>query len=179
MQCCNPSPKGSYQYPDSTGAYEDFHVQRGYVQQWLEYLRIHHPTFSHPEIQIDNERIQQLPKDGLVHDQLLNLTTSEIDEEDTEEDQGPPEDGGQPATNLHSNGFVPDLHITTHEIDQLQNAAHGPPDIPALTMPVVHGTPLSEHGSNIAINAFPTLFPTGKGGFDEPRQHKVSEKDWA
>jgi len=23
------------------------------------------------------------------------------------------------------------------------------------------------------------LFPTGRGGFDEPRQHKVSEKDWA
>ena len=46
-------------------------------------------------------------------------------------------------------------------------------------MPVVRGTPLSEYGSNIAINAFPTLFPTGKGGFDEPRQHKVSEKDWA
>jgi len=46
-------------------------------------------------------------------------------------------------------------------------------------MPVVHSTPLSEYGANIAINVFPTLFPTGKGGFDEPRQHKVTEKDWA
>jgi len=157
--------------------FEDFHVHRGHIQQWLDYLRNHHPTFRHPDIQIDNEQIQQLPEDGLVHDQLLNLTTSEID---SEEDQGPVEDGdNQPPANLHSDGFVPDLHIATHEIDQLQNAAHAPPDVQVLTMPVVHGTPLSEYGSNIAINAFPTLFPTGGGGFDEPRQHKVTEKDWA
>jgi hypothetical protein len=41
------------------------------------------------------------------------------------------------------------------------------PDVQLLTMLVMHGTPLSEYGSNIAINAFPTLFPTGKGGFNE------------
>lgn len=64
-------------------------------------------------------------------------------------------------------------------MDQLRNAAHAPPDVQVLSMPVVRGTPLSEYGSNIAISAFPTLFPTGKGGFDEARQHKVSEKDWA
>jgi len=163
--------------PNTTGLFEDFRVRRNHIQQWLDYLRSHHPTFQHPDTQIDNDRIQQLPEDGLVHDQLLNLTTSEID---PEEDQGPPEDGdNQSPANLHSNGFVPDLNITTHEIDQLRNAAQAPPDVQVLTMPVVRGTPLSEYGSNIAINAFPTLFPTGKGGFDEPRRHKVSEKDWA
>ena len=46
-------------------------------------------------------------------------------------------------------------------------------------MSVVQGTPLSEYGSNIASNEFTTLFLTGRGGFDEPRDHKVSEKDWA
>lgn len=162
---------------DDTGAFEDFRVRRGYVQQWLNYLKDHHPTFHLPDIQIDNDRIQQLPENGLVHDQLLNLTTSEID---PEEDQGPPEgDDNEPPANLHSNGFVPDLHITTHEVDQLRNAAQAPPDEQVLTMPIVRGTPLSEYGSNVAINAFPTLFPTGRGGFDEPREHKVSEKDWA
>jgi len=163
--------------PNTTGLFEDFRVRRNHIQQWLDYLRSHHPTFQHPDTQIDNDRIQQLPEDGLVHDQLLNLTTSEID---PEEDQGPPEDcDDQSPANLHSNGFVPDLNITTHEIDQLRNAAQAPPDVQVLTMPVVRGTPLSEYGSNIAINAFPTLFPTGRGGFDEPRRHKVSEKDWA
>ena len=114
----------------------------------------------------------------MVHNQLLNLSTSEID---SEEDQGPPEheDDNQPPMNLHSNGFVPDLHFSGHEIDQLQNAACPPPDTPVLNMPVVCGTPLSEYGTNVAINAFPTLFPAGKGGFDEQRQHKVSESDWA
>lgn len=161
---------------DDTGAFEDFRVRRDCVQQWLNYLRDHHPTFRFPDIQIDNDRVQQLPENGLVHDQLLNLTTSEIN---SEEDQGPPEgDDNEPPANLHSNGFVPDLHITTHEVDQLRNAAQAPPDVQVLSMPVVRGTPLSEYGSNVAINAFPTLFPTGRGGFDEPREHKVSEKVW-
>ena len=161
------------------GVFKDFCVRRGHVQQWLNYLKNHHPTFQHPEIEIDDNILQQLPEDALVHNQLLSLSTSEID---SEEDQGPPEDGGgdnQPPANLQSNGFVPDLHVTAHEIDQLRDAAHAPPDVPVLTMPVVRGTPLSEYGSNIAVSAFPTLFPTGSGGFDEPREHKVSEKDWA
>ena len=103
--------------PNDTGVFKDFRVRRNYVQQWLNYLRAHHPTFRHPDIQIDDDRIQQLPEDGLVHEQLLTLTTSETD---PEEDQGPPEDSdGQPPANLYSDGFVPDLHITTHEIDQL------------------------------------------------------------
>ena len=162
--------------PADTAAFEDFWVHRNHIQQWLNYLRDHHPTFQNSDILIDDDRIHQLPEDGFVHDQLLNLTTSEIDSED----QGPPEDGDNPTdSNLHSNGFVPDLHIASHEINQLRNVAHPPPDVPVLTMPVVRGTPLSEYGSNIAINAFPTLFPTGRGGFGEPREHKVSERDWA
>ena len=173
--------------PNDTAVFEDFCVRRNHIQQWLNYLRVNHPAFQNPNIQIDDDIIQQLPEDELVHNDLLNLTTSEID---SEEDQGPPEDSdNQPPTTLHSEGFVPDLHIGMHEIDQLCNAAHPPiarppiarppPETPILTAPVVHGTPLSEYGSNIAINAFPTLFPTGRGGFDEPRQHEVSEKDWA
>ena len=162
--------------PNDT-AFEDFRVRRGHIQQWLNYLKEHHPTFRQPDVQIDDTRIQQLPEDELVHDQLLQLTTSEVN---PEEDQGPPEDGDdQPPTNLHSNGFVPDLHATTNEIDQLRNAARIIPDGQVLTMPVVRGTPLSEFGSNIAINAFPTLFPTGEGGFDVQRPHQVAEKDWA
>jgi hypothetical protein len=36
------------------------------------------------------------------------------------------------------------------------------PNVQLLTMPVVHGTPLSEYGSNIAVNAFPALFLLAK-----------------
>jgi hypothetical protein len=72
---------------------------------------------QNPDIQINNDRIQQFPEDEFVHNQFLTPTTSEID---SEEDQGTPEDvDTHPSTKLHSN-----LHIATHEIDQLQNAAH-------------------------------------------------------
>jgi len=105
-----------------------------------------------------------------------STTTSETD---SEEDQGPPEDGdNQPLANLHSNGLS--LTSTFPHMKLINfGMLHMPPDVQVLSMPVVHGNPLSEYGANIVINAFPTLFPTGKGGFDEPRQHKVTEKDWA
>jgi hypothetical protein len=105
-------------------------------------------------------------EDGLVHDQLLNLKTSEID---SEEGQGPPEEGDdQPSANLHSNGFVPDPTFSYMKWINFEMLHMFPlPDVQLLTMLVMHGTPLSEYGSNIAINAFPTLFPTGKGGFNE------------
>ena len=130
--------------PNDTAVFEDFRVRRNHIQQWLNYLRVNHPTFQNPNIQIDDDIIQQLPEDALVHGDLLNLTTSEID---SEEDQGPPEDNdNQPPTNLRSDGFVPDLHIGMHEIDQLRNAARPPtarpptvrppPETPVLTAPV-------------------------------------------
>ena len=61
---------------------------------------------------------------------------------DSKEDQGPPEDediegGNQQPPNLHSNGFVPNLHISAHEIDQLREPAQAPPDVPVLSIPVV------------------------------------------
>ena len=119
--------------PNDTAVFEDFRVHRNHIQQWLNYLRVNHPTFQNPNIQIDDDIIQQLPEDELVHNDLLNLTTSEID---SEEDQGPPEDSdNQPPTTLHSEGFVPDLHIGMHEIDQLCNAAHPPIARPPIARP--------------------------------------------
>jgi hypothetical protein len=41
----------------------------------LHHLRAYHPTFSHPDIQIDDEWIQQLPEDGLF---MTNSSTSKL-----------------------------------------------------------------------------------------------------
>ena len=49
-----------------------------------------------------------------------------------------------------------------------------------LTMPSVHGTLINEHaGLKIAIDAFPTLFPTGEADFSVNCQHKLDMKEWA
>ena len=47
-------------------------------------------------------------------------------------------------------------------------------------MPSMHGTPISEHaGPHIAIDAFPTLFPTEKADIAAEHDEAVEMKDWA
>jgi hypothetical protein len=47
-------------------------------------------------------------------------------------------------------------------------------------MPAVRSTPIPENGVyQIAIDAFPTLFPTGKADFNAPRGQKMSMEEWA
>jgi hypothetical protein len=47
-------------------------------------------------------------------------------------------------------------------------------------MPIVQGTPISEYGDQkIAIDAFPTLFPTGKADFKDHHDIKVTMEEWA
>ena len=48
------------------------------------------------------------------------------------------------------------------------------------TMPSMRGTSISEHaGHQIAIDAFPTLFPTGKADIAATHDEAVEMKDWA
>jgi hypothetical protein len=85
------------------------------------------------------------------------------------QDLGPPQEGlnlGDKAL-LFTHGFVPNLSTRQTEIEQLHAAAfhNGTPII--ITMPLVHGTPLHEHaGHTIAVDAFPSLFPTGKADYN-------------
>jgi hypothetical protein len=47
-------------------------------------------------------------------------------------------------------------------------------------MPNICGTPINEYsGYKIAIDAFPTLFPTGQADFNMSRTHNVKMQEWA
>ena len=98
-------------------------------------------------------------------------------------DAGPPEaDDGNPqdqGERLYSRGFVPNLQDGLTELEHLQHAAAniGPY---VLTIPEIRGTPISEYsGHQIAIDAFPTLFPSGKADYNAPREIKVTMEEWA
>ena len=97
---------------------------------------------------------------------------------------GPPEashDGDAQQPNpLFSAGFVPNLQDRQTEEDHLRQAALQADDPVILTMPSMCGTPISEHsGHKIAIDAFPTLFPTGKADIAAEHDEDVDMKDWA
>jgi hypothetical protein len=150
------------------------------MQKWLEYLQDHHPTFKSRHVTIDWQRLNQPPVDGYVYNQLHTIQSQDIPEPD--QDVGPPQEGESPdeQTPLFTHGFVPNLNTGQTEMDQLRAAAF-PPDAPIiLTMPTVRGTPISEHdGRQIAIDAFPSLFPNGTADFAAPRDIKVTMTEWA
>ncbi|KAJ7811317.1 hypothetical protein B0H13DRAFT_1492448, partial [Mycena leptocephala] len=50
--------------------HQDFRVRRPVVEQWLKYLEAHHPTFRSRQVNIDWERLSQLPLDASVHARL-------------------------------------------------------------------------------------------------------------
>src|ERR1700683_3011309 len=94
---------------------------------------------------------------------------------------GPPEashDGDSQQPNpLFSAGFVPNLQDRQTGKDHLRQAALQTDDPVILTMPSMCGTPISEHsGHKIAIDAFPTLFPTGKADIAAERDEDMDMK---
>ncbi len=162
--------------------FQDFRVRRHAIQQWLQYLEANHPTFQSRRVRVDYTLLDQLPEDGLVHDRMCSMENQELD--DLFRDQGPPEDSGdtapQPDGPLFTGGFVPNVTHRTTELDQLHAAALGGDAPVILTMPNIWGTPINEHsGQQIAIDAFPTLFPTGKADFWANRTQNVKMQEWA
>jgi len=171
---------------DNTGSneavHQDFRVRRGAIQAWLQYLEVHHPTFQSRQVTVDYQRINQLPENGLVHNQLRNIENQYLD--DVFQDVGPPEasDNHSEGHNdpLYSAGFAPNMRDSRTEEEQLRQAALNSGDPIILPMPSVRGTPISEYsGRPIAIDAFPTLFPTGEADFEANRALKVDMKEWA
>jgi hypothetical protein len=162
--------------------HQDFRVRRGAIQTWLQYLEVHHPTFHSRQVTVDYGRINQLPENGLVRDRLRNIESQYL--EDVFQDVGPPEASDNHSTEpndpLYSAGFVPNMHDSHTEEEQLRQAAFNSGDPIILPMPSVQGTPISEYsGHSIAIDAFPTLFPTGQADIEANHALKVDMKEWA
>lgn len=176
--------RSGVQAENNATIHQDFRVWRHVIQVWLQYLEQHHPTFRQGAemcVIVDYACLTSLPEDGLVHEQLRNVKSGTL--EDAFQDVGPPEtDGGvqEEQDPLYSAGFVPNMHNGQTEEEQLRQAALNSDDPVVLTMPSVHGTPISEYsGRRIAIDAFPSLFPTGKADLEEPQALKVDMKEWA
>lgn len=165
--------------------HQHFRECRNVLETWLKYLEEHHPTFRQgagQRLHIDYERLQQLPLDGSVHEQLCNVESGTLD--DAFQDVGLPEAdtpaSGQQADPIYSARFVPTMQNGQTEKDLLHQAALNSGESVVLTMPSVHGTPISEYEKHhIAIDAFPSLFPTGKADHKEDQDTAVDMKDWA
>ncbi|KAK7019330.1 hypothetical protein R3P38DRAFT_2714460, partial [Favolaschia claudopus] len=169
---------------------EDFRVRRAALSTWLRYLEEVHPTFRSRRVTIDWDRVNAFGQDENVQSRIQNIS---VDEMHGGLEEGPPQFGNEdPPEQTFSAGFAPNIQPPETEFEQLQRqaaAANLPPELnpqvpPAreqiLTMPGVRGTPISEYENHkIAIDAFPTLFPTGQADFNELRNQKVSMEDWA
>ena len=155
------------------------------MQQWLQYLEQNHSAFHNQGglVRVDYTLLNQLPEDDSVHSRICTIEVK-AEENLAPDNVGPQQDNeinnGEANQNnnpIYSAGFVPNVNMGTTEMQQLQAAAANDVDNPIiLTMPHIRGTPINENMNiPIAINAFPSLFPTGKADFSEvfgimPRQ---------
>jgi len=135
---------------------------------------------------VDYNLLEQLPEDSSVYACLCTIETQDIEE--LAEPVGPPETGNDPNANaedaqqtpLFSRGFVPNLQTPHTELEQLHAAAFHSDQPIILTMPIIWGTPINEYeGQAIAINAFPSLFPTGQADFTATHDIEVSMEEQA
>jgi hypothetical protein len=82
----------------------------------------------------------------------------------------------------NSQSMVPNLNITTMEVDLILNELTGRNSLPPrLLAPSIRLTPIDEAAGKdrIFAMAFPTLYPTGQADFNAPRVRKVDLNDYA
>jgi hypothetical protein len=155
----------------------DFRVRKGRVITWLRYLKDHHPDYRYITISLD--RINAL----LVDRDVSSSFTAIIDHEDPVSGepivQDHPVSAELPPPNSQS--MVPNLNITTTEVDLILNEISGrnpiPPSLPA---PSIRSTPIDEAAGKdkIFAIAFPTLYPTSQADFNAYRLWKVNLNDY-
>jgi hypothetical protein len=78
--------------------------------------------------------------------------------------------------------MVPNLNVTTTEVDLILNNISGRDPIPpCLLVPSIRQTPIDEASrkDRIFAMAFPTLYPTSLADFNAPRLRKVALNDYA
>jgi hypothetical protein len=81
----------------------------------------------------------------------------------------------------NSQSIVPNLNITTIEMDLILNEISGRNPIPpGLLAPSIRQTPIDEVSGKdrIFVTAFPTLYPTSRADFNAPRLRKVDLQDY-
>ena len=162
--------------------WSDFWVCKGCVITWLRYLKDHHPNYCYITISLDC--IDALLVDG---DVSLSFTAIVDHEDSLVQDQsilGEPVIQDLASAELpppNSQSMVPNLNITTIEVDLILNELVGRNSPHGLPAPSIRSTPIDEvvGKDRIFAMAFPTLYPTGLADFNTSRLRKVDLNDYA
>jgi len=149
------------------------------VIAWLRYLKDYYPDYRYITISLD--RINALPVDRDISlsftaiidykDPLVQPTSDEYIDQPVSAEPPP-----------NSQSIVPNLKITTTEVDLILNEISGRIPIPlGLPAPFIRQTPIDEAArkDRIFAIAFPTLYPTGLADFNAPRLRKVDLNNYA
>lgn len=133
---------------DSNSAH--FHVRKNKVLEALTWLKTHNPLYKN--IVIDNERIQNLPDDGQIHVETIN-----IDYPAERIDEGPDSENTE-KQNIETSSFLPKNFNQPSEKERLESTVDG------ITLDLDRNNPFNEFNTPyFGTLAFPTLFPTGEG----------------
>ncbi|KAK0709842.1 hypothetical protein B0T26DRAFT_426625 [Lasiosphaeria miniovina] len=159
----------------------DFRVRRAAIETWLRYLIASHRGYS--DIQVDVERLAQLPEDGNVMNQVAVV---EVDEEVPTVPQVLGDD------EVEDDDFIdyaaaPNLIPAQADLARLRDQVHGrelapeqPPIRNYIELPGVRSTPLNDLNNRLALISLsmPTLMPRGLGEYTLPRVRAVDWSTW-
>jgi len=108
----------------------DFRVRRGRIVTWLRFLKMHHPDYQY--ITISPDRIHTLPVDGDISASFTAVTDDAGMEEELPVLELPVASELPPP---NSQSMVPNLNVTTTEVDLILAEISGrnpiPPSLPA------------------------------------------------
>ena len=163
--------------------YIDFKVRRGYVLQWLQFLKKW--SFVYRDIEISSDNLNKLPIDGSIYNDLPFMTEEDLDdvmetddvEDFTDDDDdygfemGPNGDDGEPHGDHVFDTSIGVQEEERNEIDIIKESI--------LIWPKRSELPVDERNANFLLaSAFPTLFPCSAGDVTfKGRRQDVSMKD--
>ena len=131
-------------------------------------------------MQIDQDRLRQLPADGSIYNDLRSV---EVDSSILQlESDLPTEVSNQNDTTVGAiieESVVPDLTVDETEQEAIQNAFRQDDRRSYFLMGSISSQPLSEWDPSVYILrlAFPTLYLTGQASLNVSRQRQVSLPD--
>ena len=149
----------------------DFRVRRAVITTWLHFLRVHHPGYQ--DIAISADRLDRLPDDGDVMEQVLSQSVDPDSAPASVETDAPDDDDDYPVVAAVPNFLAQDTEINAVR-DMLGRRTH-------LTLPEFRMTPINEFNRSQALLslAFPTLFPLGAAEYTLPRMRSVPYEQYA
>ena len=157
------------------GNFIDFIVNSERLRNALKWLKKNNPFYR--EIEISQDNLNRLPKNGSVLNNILEAQKCNLAEEndsDSDSEQPNEQEKEEYPNTIYMSGAA---SINFQNIEQ--NVKRIIQNQPVIDAPTIESNPVNEFSSpGFIVKAFPTLFPFGRGDLHESRRLAISPNEY-